>query len=83
MSKGSKPRNCFSQRFRDNHDSIDWGRNKKVEMTKERWKALMDNLDLHLTKEEMKAGWHFCQCWDGLLIGPDMPESKHCHCEWI
>jgi hypothetical protein len=22
--KGDAPRNCFSQEFRDNHDSIDW-----------------------------------------------------------
>jgi hypothetical protein len=25
--KGDKPRNCFSQQYRDNYDSIDW--NKK------------------------------------------------------
>jgi hypothetical protein len=25
--KGDKPRNCFSQKYRDNYDSIDW--NKK------------------------------------------------------
>lgn len=24
MGKGSSPRNCFSQAFRDNHDAIDW-----------------------------------------------------------
>lgn len=28
--KGDKPRNCFSQKYRDNYDSIDWG-NKKNE----------------------------------------------------
>jgi hypothetical protein len=27
--KGDKPRNCFSQKYRDNYDSIDW--NKKNE----------------------------------------------------
>jgi hypothetical protein len=25
--KGDKPRNCFSQKYRDNYDAIDW--NKK------------------------------------------------------
>ena len=27
--KGDKPRNCFSRKYRDNYDSIDW--NKKNE----------------------------------------------------
>jgi len=28
--KGDKPRNCFSQKYRDNYDSINWS-NKKNE----------------------------------------------------
>jgi hypothetical protein len=28
--KGDKPRNCFSQKYRDNYDSINW-RDKKNE----------------------------------------------------
>jgi len=24
--KGDKPRNCFSKKYRDNYDSIDWGK---------------------------------------------------------
>ena len=24
--KGSKPRNCFSQNFKDNYDQIDWSK---------------------------------------------------------
>lgn len=28
--KGDKPRNCFSQKYRDNYDSINWA-NKKNE----------------------------------------------------
>ena len=28
MGKGEKPRNCFSQQFRDNHDAIDWGKKR-------------------------------------------------------
>ena len=26
--KGDKPRNCFSKQYKENHDSINWGRNK-------------------------------------------------------
>ena len=26
--KGDRPRNCFSKRFKDNYDEIDWGRAK-------------------------------------------------------
>jgi len=26
--KGDKPRNCHSQQFRDNHDSIDWSKGR-------------------------------------------------------
>jgi hypothetical protein len=31
--KGDKPRNCFSQKYRDNYDSINW--NKKEEKDEE------------------------------------------------
>lgn len=27
--KGDKPRNCFTQKYRDNYDSIDWDSHKK------------------------------------------------------
>jgi hypothetical protein len=27
--KGDKPRNCFSERYRDNYDSIKWGDDNK------------------------------------------------------
>jgi len=26
--KGDRPRNCFSQKYRDNYDSINWNRKK-------------------------------------------------------
>lgn len=29
--KGDKPRNCFSQQYRDNFDSIDWNKKENVE----------------------------------------------------
>jgi hypothetical protein len=27
--KGDKPRNCFSQKYRDNYDSINWNKKEK------------------------------------------------------
>lgn len=27
--KGDRPRNCFSQKYRDNYDSIDWNKKQK------------------------------------------------------
>jgi len=38
--KGDKPRNCFSQKYRDNYDSINWG-NKKNEK-----KDMHNNIDI-------------------------------------
>jgi hypothetical protein len=35
--KGDSPRNCFSQKFRDNHNSINW---KKKESKKDSTKPL-------------------------------------------
>lgn len=29
--KGDRPRNCFSQDYRNNYDLIDWSKNKKNE----------------------------------------------------
>lgn len=49
-------------------------------MTNERYKFLMDNEGSSVTDEEFKEGWHFCYEWDGLLVGPGMPELKYCCC---
>lgn len=50
-------------------------------MTTERYNQLMDDEKSELTKEEWDQGWHFCMSeWDGLLIGPGMPEFKYCNC---
>jgi hypothetical protein len=49
-----------------------------VEMSQERRRELTNNLNLELTKEEYNAGWHFCCEWDGMLIGPGMPEFEEC-----
>jgi len=29
--KGDSPRNCFSKAFKDNYDSINWGRSKSID----------------------------------------------------
>jgi hypothetical protein len=29
--KGDKPRNCFSQKYRDNYDSINWNKKENIE----------------------------------------------------
>lgn len=34
--KGDKPRSCFSRRFKDNYNDINWGKQKKKK--KGRWK---------------------------------------------
>ena len=58
--------------------SVDMSKNSKT-MTDERWEKLMADQKASLTKEEIKAGWHFCYEYDGLLVGPDNP-STWCGC---
>ncbi len=39
--KGDKPRNCFSRKFKDNFDSINWSKNKtKKSLDKKSLKTL-------------------------------------------
>ena len=45
-----------------------------------RWKALMNDERPQLTPEEIAEGWHFCNNWDGLLVGPNTEEWKYCSC---
>lgn len=33
-----------------------------------------------LTPEEMAEGWHWCQDWDFMLVGPGMPLEQECCC---
>jgi len=33
-----------------------------------------------LTDEEKEAGWHFCDEWDFMLVGPGTPEQEACLC---
>lgn len=56
-------------------------RGSKENMTRERYTEVFEG-NGELTKEEWDLGWHFCMTeWDGLLIGPGMPEFKHCCCQ--
>jgi hypothetical protein len=50
-------------------------------MTDQRWRELMDDPNGCLTLEELAEGWHWC-CggWDGMLVGPGMPELNYCEC---
>ena len=52
----------------------------EVDMPRERWIELMANDDLQLTPEEVAGGWHWCNDFDGLLVGPGMGERENCHC---
>jgi hypothetical protein len=55
-------------------------------MRRDRWIELMEDEQLELTFDELEAGWHWCWEWDGLLVGPGMPEyggaegSSVCYC---
>jgi len=53
----------------------------KPHMTKERYNYLMNSLGAELTEEEIQQGYHFCQDYDGLLVGPESPEIQNCTCE--
>ena len=48
-------------------------------MTPERYDAVFAE-ESELTPEEAAIGWHFCEEFDGLLIGPGMDEMKVCYC---
>jgi hypothetical protein len=56
-------------------------------MTKERWLELMqpfaENDGINLTQEEIEAGYHWCEEWDGLLIHVDDDEFDCCGCSWM
>lgn len=48
-------------------------------MNNERYKLLMESEEL-LTADEIALGWHFCNEFDGLLVGPGMDELNYCSC---
>lgn len=49
-------------------------------MNSERWQKLMADDTLALTASEKRIGWHFCNDYDGLLVGPTMGEWRTCQC---
>lgn len=50
-------------------------------MTPERREALEHPKSvLKLTKAEIAEGWHWCNEFDWLLVGPGMSELACCHC---
>ena len=48
-------------------------------MNRDRYVEL-DNGKGELTLAEVAQGWHFCDEWDGLLVGPGMAEMECCGC---
>lgn len=57
-------------------------------MTRERWMQLMqpfaENDGINLTPEEIEAGYHWCNDWDGLLVHVDDDEFLCCcSCSWM
>lgn len=50
-------------------------------MTPDRYRQLMDNPEETLTKEEWDSGWHFCNEFDGLVVGPGEAEALVCSCD--
>lgn len=50
-------------------------------MESKRWNLLMFGGPWpELSEEEISEGWHWCPDWDGLLVGPGMPEQNGCQC---
>ena len=52
-------------------------------MTDLRWKELMADDELPLSVEELGVGWHWCDEFDGLLVGPEMGEWDCCLCDCV
>jgi hypothetical protein len=49
-------------------------------MTQRRHNELMLSMDVKLTEDEMKYGWHFCYEFDGLVTNAHDPEMRNCGC---
>lgn len=51
--KGDKPRNCFSEQYRNNYDDIDWGKKSSIENLIEKEKRIDKAFDdiLNVLKE--------------------------------
>lgn len=49
-------------------------------MSTGRYAELMNEQSARINADERLAGWHFCRDFDGLLVGPGMPELESCRC---
>lgn len=49
-------------------------------MKESRWTQLMNDDKEPLLPSEIAIGWHFCNDYDGLLVGPTMGEWHTCTC---
>jgi hypothetical protein len=49
-------------------------------MTKARWNELTGFNGPELTESEVQEGWHWCNEFDGLLVGPGSHELYYCSC---
>ena len=45
-------------------------------MSAERYNELMENTELLLTEEELRAGWYWSPAWDGLLVHKTWHEAR-------
>lgn len=53
-------------------------------MTPERYKEIDEYYPfVKITTDEWNEGWHFCDEWDGLLVGPGMGEFAACQCSGL
>jgi hypothetical protein len=48
-------------------------------MSDDRYQELMET-DGTLSAEEIAAGWHWCEEFDGMLVGPGMWGDWSCDC---
>ena len=48
-------------------------------MNRERYIEL-DRSGTGLTEQEWEEGWHWCNEWDGMLVGPNTDEALVCSC---
>lgn len=49
-------------------------------MTRDRYIFLEKHYEEKLTSEEVAEGWHWCDDWDFMLVGPGMEELAYCSC---
>ena len=60
MSKGSKPRNCFSKEYKDNYDDINWGKKDEDNASEQGYSIIegmiRQTMDLPIDEDEKNCG---------------------------